>query len=93
MFTYTFSYLQQEFLHPATKHPKYFDLQNFFSRTDLHIPNNARHLVTLARFLASHFAHKTKFFSKKTCYNFIASLARAIPGATKKSPHTAVPGV
>jgi len=62
-------------------------------RIDLHICNYARHLISVARFLAHHFAHKSKFFSKKTCYNFVASLARAIPGATKISPQTAVPGV
>jgi len=72
-------------------HSKFISTFKKFLSIDLHISNYARHLLTIARFLALHFTHKSKFFSKKTCYNFVASLARAIPGATKFLPKRLYP--
>jgi hypothetical protein len=57
--------VQQEFLHRSNIHPKFNSDPKFFLSIDLHISNYARHLLTVARFLAFHFATKPNFSLKK----------------------------
>jgi hypothetical protein len=58
-------YVQQEFLHRAKMHPKLISTLKNFLRIQFHIFNYARHLFTVARFLALRLAHKSEFSLKK----------------------------
>jgi hypothetical protein len=85
--------VQQEFLHRSNISKINSDPQKFFLRIDLHISNYARHLLTVARFLAFHFATKPDFSLKKpVTISLRRSLAPSL-AQQKISPQTAVPGV
>jgi hypothetical protein len=74
-------------------YPKLISTLKIFLRIDLHISNYARHLLTVARFLAFHFATKPDFSLKKPV---TISLRRSLaPSLAQQqiSPQTAVPGV
>ena len=64
-FTNILCYVQQEFLHRSNISKINSNPQKLFLRIDLHISNYARHLLNVARFLALHFAQKSKFSLKK----------------------------